>query len=506
MNAGGDAIEHKMSKPRNAYYGLLIIMIVYAAFFIACNLQGHAAFQTAGFDLGNYDQAMWNTLHGKPLAMTTVQSISSRWAAHFEPILLLLVPIYAVFNSPQTLLIWQTVIVALGAVPIFLLACRNLAGNLTGLVFAIVYLLFPALQAAITFDFHAVAMASTFLSFALWFLATRRYRLLAVMTLLAMSCKEEISLLVLMMGIYVWLVQRQRRWGAAIIAAGALWFALVNLVIIPATSPTGENIQLYRYSRWGDDMGQIIANLLLHPFSSLEIMFSGDRLRYWLRATMPVAFTALLDPFTLLMAVPTMAINTLSSFPPNYQLDRFHYSITIVPFVAVASINGLRHLIDFAKPHLHYASPIFLRNVLMVMVLSATLAYQVQFGYAPLGRYFAWPQPSPRRSLIETFLAMIPAEASVSAQNNLVAHLSQREQIYIYPKIAHDGHQAEYILLDWGGSIVPFHKWDDYCRSVAAILTDDRYGLIAAQDGLLLLQRNRPNRVTVSSQSCFDWH
>ncbi|NIO63645.1 MAG: DUF2079 domain-containing protein, partial [Gammaproteobacteria bacterium] len=72
-------------------------------------------------------------------------------------------------------------------------------------IFATVYLLFPALQAAVTFDFHAVTMASTFLSFALWFLVTRRYRLLATMAMLAMSCKEEISLLVLMMGVYVWL-------------------------------------------------------------------------------------------------------------------------------------------------------------------------------------------------------------------------------------------------------------------------------------------------------------
>ena len=96
----------------HASYGLLTVIVVYAAFFGAYSLQKHAAFQTSGFDLGNHDQAMWNTLRGKPLAITTVQSISSRWAAHFEPILLLLVPIYAVFSFPQTILILQTVIVA----------------------------------------------------------------------------------------------------------------------------------------------------------------------------------------------------------------------------------------------------------------------------------------------------------------------------------------------------------------------------------------------------------
>ena len=47
-------------------------MIVYATFFTVYNLQQHAAFQTTGYDLGNYNQAMWNTLRGKPLALATI--------------------------------------------------------------------------------------------------------------------------------------------------------------------------------------------------------------------------------------------------------------------------------------------------------------------------------------------------------------------------------------------------------------------------------------------------
>ncbi|TEU21362.1 MAG: DUF2079 domain-containing protein [Anaerolineales bacterium] len=484
-----------------ASYGLLIIIIVYAAFFIAYSLQKYAAFQTTGFDLGNYDQAMWNTLHGKPLAMTTVQSISSRWAAHFEPVLLLLVPIYAMFSFPQTLLILQTVIVALGAVPIFLLARRNLASDLAGLVFAAVYLLFPALQAALIFDFHVVAMAPTFLSFALWFLATRRYRLLAIMALLAMGCKEDISLSVLMMGVYVWLAQRQRRWGVAIIVVSGLWFALVNLVVIPATSPIGDNIHLTRYNRWGDSMGQIMGNLLFHPSNGLEFMFSGDRLRYWLRAAMPVAFTALLDPLTLLMALPTMAINTLSSFPPNYQLDRFHYSATIVPFVTVASINGLARFIKFAKPKFKHVKPGFLRNALLAMVLLVTLAYQVQFGHTPIGRYFEWPVVTEHHREAEAMLARIPPQAAVAAQNNLIPHLSQRQWIFILPKLSHRDKQADYIALDMHSSLYPYSSIEAYCDQISEFLASSDYGLIFADDGLLLFKRDAPDMATFEPMS-----
>jgi uncharacterized membrane protein len=481
--------------------GLLMIITLYMAFFIAYNLQKHAAFQTTGFDLGNYDQAMWNTLRGKPLAMTTMQNISSRWALHFEPILLLLVPIYAVFSFPQTLLILQTVSIALGAVPIFLLAHRNLASDTAGLVFATVYLLFPALQAALTFDFHAVAMASTFLGFALWFLATRRYRLLAIMALLAMSCKEDIPSLVLMMGVYVWLVQRQRRWGVAIIVVSALWFALANFWFIPVTSPAGENIHLTRYNRWGNSMGQVMGNLLLHPFATLGFMFSGDRLRYWLRATMPVAFTAFLDPLTLLMAVPIMAINTLSSYPPNYQLDRFHYSATIVPFVTVASINGLARLIKFTKPKFKHVSPDFLRNALLVMVLLVTLAYQVQFGHTPIGRYFRWPTITEHHCKADRMLAQIPPQAAVAAQNSLIPHLSRRQWIFILPKLSHQDKQADYIALDIHSSLYPYGFIEAYCDQISEFLASPDYGLIFADDGLLLFKRDVPDIVTFKPMS-----
>jgi uncharacterized membrane protein len=492
---------HKRLPISYASSGLLIIMVVYATFFTVYNLQQHAAFQTTGYDLGNYNQAMWNTLHGKPLAMTTMSSVSSRWALHFEPILLLIVPIYALLSRPETLLVFQIVVIALGAIPIFCMAQQGLKSNLAGFIFATLYLLFPALQAAVAFDFHAVTLASTFLSFALWFLATRRYRLLATMALLAMSCKEEISLLVLMMGVYVWLVQRQRRWGVTIIVVGVLWFALVNFVFIPVLSPTGENIHLTRYNRWGNSMGQVLGNLILYPSIPFGFMFSGDRLRYWLRTTMPVAFTAFLDPLTLLMAAPIMAVNTLSSYPPNYQLDRFHYSASVVPFVTVASINGLARLIKFAEPKFQHASPDFLRNALLAMVLLGTLAYQVQFGHTPMGRYFEWPTVTEHHHKAEAMLAQIPPQAAVAAQNNLVPHLSQRQWIFTLPKLAHRDKQADYIALDMRGSLNPYHFVEEYCAQISEFLASPDYGLIFADDGLLLFERDAPDIATFEPMS-----
>jgi len=68
---------HKKLPTSCASYGLLTIVIVYAAFFAAYSLQKHAAFQTAGFDLGIWDQKVWNILHGRPFIITTQASVST---------------------------------------------------------------------------------------------------------------------------------------------------------------------------------------------------------------------------------------------------------------------------------------------------------------------------------------------------------------------------------------------------------------------------------------------
>jgi hypothetical protein len=80
----------------------------------------------------------------------------------------------------------------------------------------------------------------------------------------------------------------------------------------------------------------------------------------------------------------------------------------------------------------------------------------------------------------------VPTNASVSAQNALVPHLSQRQSIYLFPYAV--GH-ADYILLDAIGSIYPFKDYQDYASKVKAALQHGDYGVVDMRDGYLLLKR-----------------
>ncbi len=473
--------------------GLLIIIAAYTAFFIIYSLQKHAAFQTAGFDLGNWDQRMWGTLHIYPFWFTQDPNVINALGNHAEFILLLLFPLYGIHSGPETLLVFQPILVALGALPVFWLARERLHSPVAGLVFAAIYLLYPALESAVAFDFHGLTVAVPFLTYALWAMYTRRYRLFGVMAVLAMSCKEDMPLLVLMMGLYILIIQRQPRVGLAAIGGSVAWFAVANFVIVPAFSFSADNIHLDRYSELGSSMSQVILTVITQPWRVIQIVTSGDKLLYWIRFTMPVAFTALLDPLSLILAAPLLLINTLSDYPPAYQLDTYHSSAPLAIYVTFASINGLAWLIGFAGPRLKHVRAGFLQGTLLAMVALVTLAYQAQFGHTPIGHNFSWPAVTEHHLKADKLLAQIPPQAAVAVQNDLAPRLSRRAWIFILPTFVYQGQQADYIVMDMRSRLYPYSSIDAYCAQLDSFLASPDYGLTTADDGLLVFKRGAPD-------------
>jgi len=75
-------------------------------------------FKATAFDLGNMDQVLWNTIHGRWFQFTN-QAVDwygppTRLALHFEPILLPLSLLYTFGSDPRILLVLQTLGARLG--------------------------------------------------------------------------------------------------------------------------------------------------------------------------------------------------------------------------------------------------------------------------------------------------------------------------------------------------------------------------------------------------------
>ncbi len=502
---------------------VVALMLLFSGYFILYLTILHDAYLTHAEDFGIMDQALWNSVHGKLLHQTICNSISdtncagpagaSRFAIHFEPILFIVLPIYALIPTPELLLVMQIVVVASGALPAFWLAHLRLRSEWAGIAVAALYLLYPALQLAVIDVFHAVTFTCAFLLFMLYFMYTRRTVCLILFAILAMACKEEIPAIVALCGL--WSIVFQYRWrsGLTLIALAFLWVALASAVMHLA-SPTGQSLLSARYSALGRSPVAVLHTLIAHPRTILSEYVLEATHRMYLRTLLsPTGYVVLLAPWILFLAFPSLALNLLSSDKQMYS-GLFQYNAEIVPILIFALVESLALILYVSRFALRllgqrigmlpsskttssfarisrWRGPFHI--VMLIVVLSTTLftmyRADVVRGMMPFSNGFSWPQPSPHTEMAASFLRLIPPTASVSAQSELVPHLSQRKYIFLFPY--QDTH-VDYVFLDVTSEIYPFWNSIDYIREAKGLLLSGKYGVLAARDGYLLLRRGLP--------------
>lgn len=495
---------------------LTLAVLLYAAYFSYLTIQRYHAFEARALDMGNLNQAIWNTAHGNWFRLTNQQpDITNRLSLHVEPILLLIAPFYRLVPRVETLLVLQAVVVALGAIPLYVLALRQRLGAWLALAFGVAFLLNPTVQAANWLEFHPVTLAPTFLMAAFYFLIARRNGWFALFALLAASCKEEIGLLVAMLGLYAWFAQDRRQFGLItfLLATGWSLFAVFGIQSIIA----GGNIHWGRYAWLGETTAGKLWSLLTRSDLVLAQLQRAEPFRYTFELLLPVGFTALLAPEVLLLALPSLAINLLADFPPMHQVTTLIYAAPVVGYVMVAGVMGVargerfflaeaqraertqsvpRTAVEpkattvvenpgqFAKFASHSSA---FHLVAAAVVLGGALVSQVRYGYLPgAGNHLALEVTEHHRRA-QAIVDQIPAGASVSAQDRLNPHVSGRETIYIFPRVE----DADYIFLDAAGPAWPLHP-NDLKRTVDELLAG-AYGVAAADDGYLLLAKSAPD-------------
>lgn len=499
-----------------------LLAATFSVFFALFVTAQHDAFLTHGEDLGIMDQAIWSIWHGQFFHQTICNSVSdtncykdlnltgiSRFSIHYEPILFLVSLFYLVIPNPKTLQVLQTLVVASGAFPAFWLARLRLRNELASVGIVVLYLMYPALQWAVIFDFHAVTLSASFLLFMLYFMYTRRTVLLFVFAILAMACKEEIPILVACYGL--WSIAFQRRWrtGLALLVVAAIWTG-IGLYVVHLASPTGHSLLASRYSYLGNGPIQILKTFIKHPRQLLkEHMLDHDHLFYLRTLFAPTAYLALLAPWIWVLALPTLALNLFSSYPNQYS-GLYQYDAEMIPALIFSAIEALVLIIWLVQrvvarirtrasqgdrislPFSTRRSGWLVYNGLLFVLLLGILYSVYHADYdrgVAFSQTFKWPVQEAHFANAQPIIAMIPKTASVSAQSNLVPHISQRSHIYQFP---YGDTIADYVFLDASSDISPFGNSYDYINEAKSVMVNGHYGIVVARDGYLLLKHGLP--------------
>ncbi len=478
--------------------------LFYAVLISSLAVYKHEIYASSRFDLGNMDQAVWNSSEGRVLEATDESGdITSRLRNHADFLLLAYVPFYWIAASPHWLLVSQAAVVGLGAIPLFWLARRFLKRDWPAALIAAAYLFNPGLQAANLFDYHAQMMAGTFLLFAFHYLLERRLLPFVIFAVLAALTKEGIVLIVAMMGLYSLFIERRPRWGIPVFLAGVGYFLLTMLVIIPAfNTGAASGLVEERYAAFGGSIGGVVQTAATDPFFVAAYMLSDGKWMYLFQIFGMTGFLGILAPHLAIIPASEIAINLLSD-RPQMTSTHYHYSAPILPFSYVAAAAGIANLIRIltlprVRQILGRLSPGESARSKIPIVLAIgilLLGVQMDFERGPLPVFHS---PSNFRSVIDPAhperlealddaVALIPDEAKVSATNNIGPHLAHRRYLYLFPTVG----DAEYVILDetapgYDTQIEPILN----LQSTQEIRQSGQYEEIFSREGVVVFEEN----------------
>ncbi len=458
---------------------LYCCIALFIGYFVHLSFARHDNFYSLRLDLGNMDQTVWNVVHGNGFTLTDPMGDTqmSRLGIHADVLLILLAPFYLIWSSPKMLLLVQTVVVALGALPVYWIAKNKITSKYIALFFPIAFLLYPPLQRMVLYDFHAVALSTTFLLLAYWYMERESYAWFGVFAVLAALGKEQLWLVTGILGLYIaW--KKKKKWiGLMTMVVSGGMFYLLFWKIIPLYAVTKQHFALTYLSEFGSSPDGILKNIFTQPFTVIRSIFSLDRLFYYFQLIMPVGFLPFFAPGKLLFALPDLLINSLSSNSLMRTID-YQYNSDIMPFIFISAVEGYVVLEKLTRGmfykflHIGKTSIIGLLGVFLVCL-------SVYFwGELPYGRELKWWfyfVPKSDKEVMQQMEQMIDSKYSVSATNNIGAHFSQRQFLYNYPVAAH---QADFVVIELGDPYA-WPSTEEQQKVLQNLMNDANYTLIA---------------------------
>jgi len=462
------------------------LVVGWSGVFITLGWIRQARFGTFSFDLGIYDQGAWLLSHFK--MFDTVKGLPL-FGHHMNLVLVLLAPFYRLGAGPEFLLVVQVAAQASGAVAVFLLARDRLADRWLAVALAAVLLLNPTYQFLTWEYFHPDALAIAPLLFAYWAARAERWGWFAVAAVLALACKEDVAPAVAVIGILI-AVRGHRRIGAAVAVLAAGWFLVATRVLMPAFLGGLHPFYDSYFGEFGNGMANVAGNVVAHPVRAAGVATRDDRLSYYERMLAPFAFLPFAAAPTMLVAVPMLAINALTSFP--YARDyRYHYSALVFAGLMLATVEAVAFL--GRRPGV--------ARLLVGLVVACSVVTTVAWGPSPIGSAYRsgiWPLGNdPRTGAKRAAVAVIPTGQPVAATYNFLPHVAHRDRVYDFPE--------PWIVVNWGIAgeniddpggvrwvLVDRQQFADRERALLTRLLATEFTVRYDNDDIVVAERTRP--------------
>lgn len=391
----------------------------------------HNSYATFDFDLGIHDQSLWLLAHGK--WFNTVCGLPV-FGHHAMFMYYFLVPLVWLGGGPNLWNILQVIALAAGAIPVFLVARHRLRNAWLACLFGLAWLLLPTVSFLAWETWHPETLAIPFLLMGYHMATTRpvgvgrhvtRHNIVTFAWLLvAMLWKEDIALAV--MGIALLLIIRRRwKFGLALFGFAAFYFLIIGVWMVPSLAG-----QTSAYGMLYGDLGKtpidVAKTSLQHPSMFFDRLSNNNFKGYIGQLTSPLGFVPLLAPLTLVMGIPQIFINILTTANFTWAM-MYHYQAVPVVAMMLGAIEGAAWL---------HRKNRLVSTVAVATVFVASCIAANSWGLLPFGAKYDvgyWPHGAQTTAGWDAALKRVGPSDPVSAHYAFVPHASHREIIYTFP-------------------------------------------------------------------------
>jgi uncharacterized membrane protein len=325
-----------------------VLAFVYVVFFISVNFCRFYLNYNI-HDLYIFENSFWNTLHGR--FFWNFYEFGNHLGVHFSPGLILVLPFYAIFQSPLTLLFLQCVFFTVSVFFIFKLAKILLKDDLTAFLISFAFMIHPVTVGAGFSGFHESLFAVPF--FFLLFSAFERKNMkqFYIFAFAVLIWKETYAFILIFWALGMLLKKDSRDAGKKLGALSFLWVLWAFFIIMPLLRGVSVSGGLLKY-RFSEEIGhsfiEIIVNFFKNPVFFFRYALMGPKIIYLLFLFSPLLFLPFLSPLYILPILPQLCQNLLSRQLFNVSLMK-HYSIVMIPFIFYAFMKSISNLTGYTK-------------------------------------------------------------------------------------------------------------------------------------------------------------
>ncbi len=476
--------------------------LFYAAFMTFYTLRWHYKFRTHNFDLSINNNLMYGALKGvfmhSPIVFPDHPERYLATHAKFGGYLFL--PIYALFPKCETLIVIQSVLLGLGALPLYAFAKKRVSRWVAALI-ALSYLCYYPMQGANFYEVKWLPIACFFVLATVWAVDAKRWVLFALAFVAAALMREDIPIGLAVVGVFLVLSGYRPRAGFVMAAVSMTWFIILRFYIMPSAGHWWfSNMYKGLWAAPENGFKSVLKTALSNPVFTFSKIFIKKKIIYLMYLLVPLAVLPARRWYLWAAFIPGTVLTLFTTdYGPTIGYS-FEYVMKWTPYLFLAApvaLAAIGRSPDHGKSRMYAAvTAMALSSAVMQFNLGAFPRrstfkggfFNIDFTYTAAERE--------RYANLQQIKKLIPRDASVAASENVGPHVSSRKLIY---SLRQGPHNAEYILISQRGL-----NLDNTKPKFTKAVKSGKYGVVKRIADFALLEKGHSTKD--NKKLLEDWH